>query len=65
MDFLYALADHYLKRGKYPQARGVAEQMISIHPLHPVGKILLEFLDAQAPAENRSLLALESSELKV
>jgi Tfp pilus assembly protein PilF len=48
MDFLYALADYYLKRGRYPQARAIAKQMISTNPLHPGGKKLLDFLDAQS-----------------
>jgi tetratricopeptide (TPR) repeat protein len=51
MDFLYALADYYLKRGMYSQARIIAEQMMSKYPNHPTGKNLLEFLDAQSPAE--------------
>ena len=52
MDFLYALADYYVKRGRYPEAKAIAEQMISTNPDHPAGKNLLEFLDAQSSVEN-------------
>jgi hypothetical protein len=52
LDFLYALADYYAKRGMYPQARTIAEQMMSKHPDSPTGKSLLDFLKTQLPPEN-------------
>ena len=47
MDFLYALADFYVKRGKFQEARLIAEQMISEHPSSPVGTDLMKFIDAK------------------
>jgi Tfp pilus assembly protein PilF len=51
MDFLYALADYYAKRGLYLQARIIVEQMMSKHPHSSTGKNLLELLDTQSPSE--------------
>jgi tetratricopeptide (TPR) repeat protein len=47
LDYLYALADHYLKRGKLQQARGIAEQMIAKHPDNPVGRDIVNYVDKQ------------------
>lgn len=44
MDYLYALADLYLKRGDLLKAKPLAERMISLHPNHPIGHDLLEFI---------------------
>jgi cytochrome c-type biogenesis protein CcmH/NrfG len=32
MDYLYALADHYMKRGKLQKAKDIAEKMVAKHP---------------------------------
>jgi tetratricopeptide (TPR) repeat protein len=45
MDYLQALADFYLKRERFQEAKGIAEQMIARHPSNPVGHDLLEFLN--------------------
>jgi Flp pilus assembly protein TadD len=42
LDFLYALADFYLKRGRSSQAEQVAEKMIAAHPSQRIGHDLLE-----------------------
>ena len=47
LDYLYALADHYLKRGKLLQARDIAEQMIAKHPDNPVGRDILNYINKQ------------------
>ena len=47
MDFLYALADYYLKRGRFEDAKGIAEQMVSKHPSQRLGHDLLEYLKKQ------------------
>ena len=37
LDYLYALADHYAKRGDFRRALAVAEQMIETNPAAPIG----------------------------
>ena len=44
MDFLYALADYYLKRSNYKKAREFAEIMIKLDPDQPVGHDLLNII---------------------
>jgi len=44
LDFLYGLADHYLKRGLFEKARPVAESMAKIHPDNPIGNQMLDFI---------------------
>ena len=45
MNYLQAIARFYVERGKFYQARGVAEQMITASPGNPFGRQLLEFID--------------------
>jgi tetratricopeptide (TPR) repeat protein len=45
LDFMYALADFYLKRGKLDKARVLAEQMVSKHPGQRIGHEFLHHLD--------------------
>jgi tetratricopeptide (TPR) repeat protein len=45
MDFLYAVADHYLKRRKLPEAKRIAERMISVHPTHQLGHDLMKLVE--------------------
>ena len=45
LDFIYALADFYLKKGNLPQAKALAEQMVSKHPEQRIGHELLQHLD--------------------
>jgi cytochrome c-type biogenesis protein CcmH/NrfG len=47
LDYLYALADYYLKRQKFNQARLVAEQMILKHPNNSIGRDILNFINTQ------------------
>jgi tetratricopeptide (TPR) repeat protein len=44
LDFQYGLADFYLKRGQFEQARPLAETMASMHPENPIGGQMLEFI---------------------
>jgi Tfp pilus assembly protein PilF len=44
-DFLYALADYYLKRRQYPQLRTIAAQARRELPSHPLGKDLFDLLN--------------------
>jgi len=45
LDFLYALADFYVKRGNLSQARALAEQMVSKYPDQRIGHELLQVLE--------------------
>ena len=45
LDFMYALADFYLKRGNFPEARALAERMVSKHPEQGIGHQLLQHLE--------------------
>jgi tetratricopeptide (TPR) repeat protein len=36
-DAMYALADHYVKRGEYRKALPIAERMIAAEPTNPAG----------------------------
>ena len=45
MDYLYALADSYIKRGKILEAKQIAEQMILKHPSSEVGQNILDFIE--------------------
>jgi len=51
MDYLYALADLYIKRGKLQKAHGVAEQMIAKHPGQRIGHELLKIIERNLPKE--------------
>jgi tetratricopeptide (TPR) repeat protein len=44
LDFQYALADHYLKRGLVDRAIPVIERMIATHPEEPIGRQMMEFI---------------------
>jgi tetratricopeptide (TPR) repeat protein len=51
VDFLYALADFYLKRGNLPFAAQMAERMVAAHPSQRLGH---ELLDAIRRASGKS-----------
>ncbi|MFC1580201.1 tetratricopeptide repeat protein [Thermodesulfobacteriota bacterium] len=44
LDFLYALAEFYLKRGRLEEAKPVAEEMAVKFPSNPTGRNLLNFI---------------------
>jgi Tfp pilus assembly protein PilF len=44
LDYLYALADFYIKRRRFEDARDIAKQMIARHPSDPLGPNLLSFI---------------------
>jgi len=44
LDFQYGLADHYLKRGLFEQARPIVEDMVTMHPDNPIGGQMLNFI---------------------
>jgi len=45
MDLLYALADYYVKRSKFREAKPIAEKMISSHPSVSTGHDLMKFMN--------------------
>jgi Tfp pilus assembly protein PilF len=47
MDYLYALADFYLKRNRLAEARRVAEKMVAAHPEQRTGRELLDRIERQ------------------
>ncbi len=52
LDYLYALADFYLKRNRLQKAKKVAEQMISKHPAHPIGHDILNLIEKNLEANS-------------
>jgi len=45
MDYLYALADFYIKRNRLAEAKKVAEKMVATHPNQRMGKELLDLIE--------------------
>ena len=45
MDYLYALADFYIKRNRVTEARKVAERMVAAHPDQRIGRDLMEMIE--------------------
>jgi tetratricopeptide (TPR) repeat protein len=45
LDFLYALADFYLKRQRWDAAGRIARKMVQTHPDQKVGRDILDFLE--------------------
>jgi hypothetical protein len=44
LNFQYGLADFYLKRGMFEQARPIVQDMVSMHPENPIGGQMLNFI---------------------
>ena len=47
LDFLYAAADHYLKRNRITEAKRMAETMVAKHPSNRLGHDLLGFIKSR------------------
>ena len=45
MDYLRSVAEFYLKRNRFVEAKRVAEQMVRKHPSNESGHKMLEFID--------------------
>jgi tetratricopeptide (TPR) repeat protein len=45
LDYLFALADFYLKRRQLPKAREIAEEMVARHPNRRIGHDILNHID--------------------
>ena len=52
MDYLYALADYYVKRSKFREAKSIAEQMVARHPAMQVGHNLLSIINRKLDKTN-------------
>jgi predicted Zn-dependent protease len=46
LDYQFGLADHYLKRGRFEEARPIVEDMVSMHPENPIGSQMLNFIQS-------------------
>ncbi len=47
LEFLYALADFYVKRANWEEARNIADRMVAGHPDQKIGHDLKAFIDGQ------------------
>jgi tetratricopeptide (TPR) repeat protein len=52
LDYLYALADFYLKRNKLQEARRIAEEMLARHPTQQVGQDILNLIENNLGADS-------------
>jgi predicted Zn-dependent protease len=52
-EFLTALTQFYLKRGKYREAEPFAKRLYEAHPTHPAGREMLEFIQSRVPNEKK------------
>jgi tetratricopeptide (TPR) repeat protein len=51
-DFLYAMADYYIKAGRWEDARRMAQQIITLEPSNPAGRDILNFIDRTMQGRN-------------
>jgi len=51
-DYLYALADFYLKRNKLQQAKSIAKEMVTRHPTQQIGHDILNFIEKNLEASS-------------
>ena len=51
LQYLNALAEFYLKRQRYPEAKKIAERMIAIQPLNRTGQDLLKHINRELGAD--------------
>jgi tetratricopeptide (TPR) repeat protein len=52
LEYLYALADFYLKSGKFQKAKDMAQQLVLKHPNAPIGQKLLGIIMRNLPKPN-------------
>jgi tetratricopeptide (TPR) repeat protein len=45
LNYLYALADFYLKKGRIQKAKDIAEQIVAKHPTQSVGREMLNLIE--------------------
>ena len=52
INYLYALTEYYLKRGKFQEAKPIAQQMVASHPAMQVGHNLLSIINRKLKETN-------------
>jgi Tfp pilus assembly protein PilF len=52
LDYLYALADFYLKRNKMQQAKSIAKEMVARHPTNRIGHNILNLIEKNLGANS-------------
>ncbi len=52
-DFLFALADHYARRGQLQRALTLADRMIALEPDNPIGRQVKEYVEGQLAGRGR------------
>ena len=52
INYLYALTEYYLKRGKFQEAKSIAQQMVARHPAMQVGHNLLSIINRKLNGTN-------------
>ena len=53
MQYLNAVAEFYLKRHRYREAKKIAESMIAAQPPNHLGQDLLKYINRKLEAENQ------------
>jgi tetratricopeptide (TPR) repeat protein len=53
LQYLNAVAEFYLKRQRYREAKKIAERMIAAHPSNRTGQDLLEYINRKLGADNQ------------
>jgi tetratricopeptide (TPR) repeat protein len=52
LDYLYVLADFYLKRKKWQQARSIAKEMVARYPTQGIGHDILSFIEKKLSVDS-------------
>jgi tetratricopeptide (TPR) repeat protein len=52
LDYLHAIADFYLKKGNFQQAKKVAEQIVTKHPTQRIGHDILKIIEKNLSSES-------------
>jgi tetratricopeptide (TPR) repeat protein len=53
LQYLNTIAEFYLKRHRYREAKKIAEKMITAHPLNRTGQDLLQYINRKLAADNQ------------
>jgi predicted CXXCH cytochrome family protein len=53
IDFIFALADHYARRGQLQRALTLADRMIALAPDNPIGRQVKQYVEGQLAGQGR------------
>jgi Flp pilus assembly protein TadD len=53
MQYLNAVAEFYLKRNRYREAKNIVERIIASYPLNRTGQDLLKYINSKLEADNQ------------